>query len=159
MVTDDHTVQVAVGVDLRPAQEAIVNETALGRLHRVADAQGGDPLVEGARLPDGERQLFHDGARPAKFEDRHQVGGGGLGGQHGSQHGNTGANEAGSTVFEKPRRNTDHQLSIGICRFTHGIFSSPGKCAKLVSVVASEASGFILSSLAIQRIFSSALRR
>ena len=75
IIADHGAVQVAVGIDLRAAQEAELDKAALGCLDDLAQTGCGERAVEGALPADRHRQLVQDGSHAAKLEEGDQVGG------------------------------------------------------------------------------------
>ena len=110
VIADDGRVQIAVHVDLRAADEAVLDEAALRGFHDVADRRGLQRLVEGAHVAHGQRQFFQHRADAAELEHRHQVGRVNLLRQRRGQHGDARADEGHRVVFDQPRAQADQQF-------------------------------------------------
>ena len=114
ILADHRAVQVAVRVDLRPADEPVLDETALGGLHHVADACRGDGAVEGAFPANRHGQCLEDGTSAPKLEDCHQVRGVHALGQGSRQHRDARPNESRCIISHQPRCGANQQLGRGI---------------------------------------------
>ena len=99
MVADGRRVQVAVGIDLGSAEEAVFDEPALGCFNHVQDAAGGEGAVERPPFADGARQVFQNGPDASELEDQHQVWGVHALRQHRRQHRDAGADEGRCPVL------------------------------------------------------------
>ena len=111
IVANDGRIQVAVTVDLRAAQERVIDEPPLAGLHDVGHAGGHQPFVECPRIAHADRHPRQAGPHAAGLEQQRQLGRHGLLRQHGRRaRARRGADDHRRAILQAAGGGADHEF-------------------------------------------------